>query len=96
MVIALALLTSLAFSAESFTIDCQYKEEQIWQYFMWIEELAFSCNGTIIQLDGDQTVQSVTGNHTTGKTNSDVQILDMNNENLQYIPTGISNGIQPN
>ena len=81
----LALMTLLASSAEGSTLECNYQVENCWH-----ENNVYTCHGDF-QLDEDEhTVQSVTGNHTTRKTNSDVRILYINEQNLAFVPSGVS------
>jgi hypothetical protein len=72
--------------SEGMKIHCEYKKES-WSILFTV----YQCNATVsLLVDSDQSkVTGVTGNHMEGKTNSDVEFLIIQHQNLQAFPKEI-------
>lgn len=73
----------LAGSAKAIEFDCDFQT-----FTLWPLGPRYTCNATVT-FSGSTSLENVTGLHQTGRTNADVQHLQLHNQNLSFIPKGI-------
>lgn len=84
--IAKFLLTAviLAFSVTALQFECRFT-----MFYPTVIGDRYTCDATVVN-SGSASLESVTGDHESGKSNEDVEYLYINQQNLASVPGGIS------
>jgi hypothetical protein len=79
-----ALLLLLAVSTQSLVIHCSFRPGA-WTYM----QNAYTCFGNVISFV-NQNIESIEGNHMTGRTNNNVEGLQLLNQRISLIPPNLA------
>lgn len=72
--------------SESVTLDCRY-EQNSWTTIGSVYQCTAKIN--LLEVFEQIKIERITGKHEPGKTNRDVEFLEIKHQNLQWFPKGI-------
>lgn len=82
----LVMATSFFLTAQAAKMQCTFRPYQI-----YLTGNVYQCGEATVSLTNSVTLESISGTHQLGKTNNDVEHVSINDQDLTFIPEGITN-----